>query len=245
MPPLEDEPPHATMKIRPRQSRQPNRRPRSFFLRELKPGPSSASPPIGSSMAKNTPRECGERDAVVAAVVFTVSVEVPVPLVIAAVLNEQVGGRLTAGVTLQVRFTVALKPLTGAIVMVEVAMPPAATVAGVSVDGVMVKSATRAAVTVKLTVVEWFTVPAPATVTVYGPVGVVVEVVTVNAALPEPPATEPGTMAHVGAGVTTGAMLHVRFTVLLKPLSGVTMIEEVAVPPAATELGESADAAMV
>ncbi len=157
----------------------------------------------------------------VAAVVLTVTTEVPVPLGIEAGLREHVGGRDTAGVMLHVRFTVLLKPFTGATVIVDVADPPAETVAGVSAEAAMVKSATGAAVSVKLMVVLWFAEPAPATVTMYAPVGVVAEVLIVSVEVPEPPEMDAGTKAHVGAGVTTGVMLlHDRFTVPVKPLSG-------------------------
>jgi len=61
---------------------------------------------------------------------------------------------------------VPLKPLSGAMVTTEMADPPAATEAGVRVEPAIVKSATGAAVTVKLTVVLWFTDPAPETVAV-------------------------------------------------------------------------------
>ena len=68
---------------------------------------------------------------------------------------------------LQDRFTIPLKPFIGMTVIVEVAEAPAETVAGERVEAAIVKSATRVAVTVKLTVVLWFTDPAPAiTVTV-------------------------------------------------------------------------------
>jgi hypothetical protein len=45
--------------------------------------------------------------------------------------------------------TVLLKPFVGAIVIVEVAVPPAFTAAGVRVEAAMVKSGTGAAVTVR------------------------------------------------------------------------------------------------
>ena len=69
---------------------------------------------------------------------------------------------------------------------------------------------------------------------------------TVNVAVPDPFATEVGTKAHVGAGVTAGViLLQDKTTVLLKPLSGATLTVEVAVPPAATEAGFRADAVSV
>ncbi len=129
---------------------QPSMKPSSFFLLARMPVPSSASPPIGNSIAKVRPVVCGLSDAVVAAVVETVKVEVPVPLVTEAGLNAQVGCRVAAGVTAQVRFTVPVKPFTGAMVMVDVAAPPGVTVAGVGVEATTVKSGTGAAVTVKV-----------------------------------------------------------------------------------------------
>jgi hypothetical protein len=97
------------------------------------------------------PLECGVRDAVVAAVVATVSVEVPEPPATEAGLNEHVGIRATTGVTLQVRLTALLKPFCGAIVIVEVAEAPAETVAGASAVPPIVKSGP--AVTVKVSTV--------------------------------------------------------------------------------------------
>ena len=76
--------------------------------------------------------------------------------------------------------------------------------------------------------------------------GVVADVLTVNVAVPDPFATEVGTKAHVGAGVTAGViLLQDKFTVPLNPLSGATVMVEVADPPAATEAGVRADAVSV
>lgn len=185
-------------------------------------------------------RACG-------AVVETVSVAVPEPLATELGLNEQVGRAVTEGViALQDRLTVPLKAFTGAIVIVEAADPPAAIETGQSVEAVIVKSATGAAVTVRLTVALWFKDPEPAMVTVKVPVGVVAEVLTVNAEVPEPLAIELGTNTHVGAGLTTGlTLLQDRLPVPLKPLSGATVIVEVADAPAGTVAGESGDAAIV
>ena len=72
--------------------------------------------------------------------VATVRVEVPEPLATEVGFNEQVAGRFTTGVMLQDRLTVLLKPLNGAIVMVEVADPAAVTEAGERADAVTVKS---------------------------------------------------------------------------------------------------------
>ena len=59
-----------------------------------------------------------------------VSVDVPDPPVTELELNEHVGAGVAAGVTAHVRFTVPVKPFTGAMVIVEVAVPPFVTVAG-------------------------------------------------------------------------------------------------------------------
>ena len=86
----------------------------------------------------------------VAAVVVTVSVEVPVPPGTEAGFNAHVGPRVTAGATVQVKATAAVNPLTGAIVTVEVDDAPAATEAGARGEAAMVKSAHTTAVTVRL-----------------------------------------------------------------------------------------------
>ena len=96
------------------------------------------------------PRDRGSSDAVAAAVVLTVSVEVSVVPVSEAGFNAQVGPRVAAGVTVQVRATGSARPLTRAIVIVEVDDAPAATEAGVSAVAAMVKSGSTAAVTVRL-----------------------------------------------------------------------------------------------
>ena len=80
---------------------------------------------------------------------LTVSVEVPEPFATEPGLSEQVVGRATTGVMPQDRVTVLLKPFTGAIIIVDVADPPAETVAGESVEAAIVKSA--GALTVRLT----------------------------------------------------------------------------------------------
>jgi hypothetical protein len=150
-PPPEEEPPHADRKIKPENSTQPKKNPRNFFLRDEMPVPSKASPPIGNNIAKKMPRDCGDTEAVVAAVVLTVNVDGPAPPVTAAGLNAQVAGWLAAaGVMAQVRFTVLVNPATAAIVIVEVDDAPAAIVAGVRAVPVIVKSGTTAAVTVRL-----------------------------------------------------------------------------------------------
>ena len=118
------------------------------------PVPSKANPPIGSSIAKKMPLDRGVTEAVVAAVVLTVSVDVPAPPVTAAGLSAQVAGWLAAvGVMAQVRFTVPVKPATAAMVIVEVEVAPAAIEAGVSAVPAMLKSGVRGATTLNPTVV--------------------------------------------------------------------------------------------
>lgn len=70
-------------------------------------------------------------------------------------------------------------------------------------------------------------------------------VLTVKVEVPEPAATEVGFSEQTGGRFTTGAMLQVRATALLKPFSGATVIVDVPDPPAEIAAGEKADAAMV
>ena len=84
--------------------------------------------------------------------VVTVRADVPEPPATELGLNEQVGARAPAGETaLQVRLTAPVKPLVGAMVIVEVEDPPAATEAGERAAAVIVKSGPG--VTVRPTVV--------------------------------------------------------------------------------------------
>lgn len=75
--------------------------------------------------------------------------------------------------------------------------------------------------------------------------GVVAAALKVRTEVPEPLTIEGGTNAHVGGGVTTGAMLHVKATALLKLLIGAMVTVEVADAPTATDAGESVEAAIV
>jgi len=129
------------MKMRPESIRHIRNGARNFLRREVQPAPSTASPPIGNHMAKKMPFDCGTTDAVVAAVVLTVSVEVPAPPATGVGLNEHVGARVTTGVmALHDRATLPLKPFCVAIVMVEVPDAPAEIVAGENADAATVKS---------------------------------------------------------------------------------------------------------
>jgi len=182
----------------------------------------------------------GARDALVAAVVLKVRVEVVDPPAIGFGLNEHVGAGLATGVMLQVKLTALLNPFCGVMVMAEVADPPAVTVAGENAAAAIVKSAAAAVFTVRLIEVVWLTDPVvvPVTITLYGPAGVVAPVLMVKAELPEPPSTEVGTKAQVGAGVTTGVMLlHDSATVLVKPFAALMVIVEVADAPCTTGAG--------
>jgi len=88
--------------------------------------------------------------------VLTVSVEAPEPFATELGLKEHAGARVTAGVTLlQDRLTVPLKPFIGVMVIVEVADPPAETVAGESGEAATVKSAGGGiGLTIRLTAVS-------------------------------------------------------------------------------------------
>jgi hypothetical protein len=106
----------------------------------------------------------GLRDAT-AATVVTVRVEVPFPPATDAELNLQAGGTAVAGVTAQVRFTAELKPPAGATVTMEVAVPPADTVAGVSTAAAS-ENVAAPPVTDRLRVAVWVRLPeVPLTVT--------------------------------------------------------------------------------
>jgi hypothetical protein len=70
-------------------------------------------------------------------------------------------------------------------------------------------------------------------------------VLTVIVDVPEALATEAGLNEHAGGRLTTGVMLQDRVTAPLKPLCAVIVIVDVAETPAATEAGESAEAATV
>lgn len=72
--------------------------------------------------------------------VRSVSVEVPEPVTELGA-NAHVGGGVAAGtILLQDKLNVPSKPFRGVMVMVDVADPPAATVAGESAEPVIVKS---------------------------------------------------------------------------------------------------------
>jgi hypothetical protein len=93
------------------------------------------------------PLEEDVRDAC-AALVLTVSVEVPEAFATELGLNEHVGAGVPPPLMLQARLTLPLKPFIGAMVLVEVADPPAETLAGDSAEVEILKSCV-----VRLTVV--------------------------------------------------------------------------------------------
>jgi hypothetical protein len=242
-PPLLDElpPPQAGMKTMPAITMQSSRTPSSFFRRELRPAPNSVIPPMGSNSAYKMPVECGARDAFAFAVVLMVSVEVPEPGT-EVELNEHVGAGVPPPVMLlQARLTLPLKLATGVMVMVEVADPPAETVAGESAVAVIAKSGVVLACTTRLTEVVWLVDPeVPVMVTVDVPPGVaaVVEMVRVEVAGAEPGVTDGGLNEHVAPFGRPAE--HDSETALLKPFSALTEMVEVADPPAETVAGESA-----
>jgi hypothetical protein len=136
-----------------------------------------------------------------------VRVEVPEPTTLAA-LREQ------DEPALWLRLTVPAKPFTGAIVMVELPEGEAFTVVGFAV---IVKS-----VGVNVTVVVWERgLPAPVTVTV---------VVTRGGVNVQDRIELPDPVTLVGLSVHA-ALLTDRLTIPLKPLSAVTAMVDVAVPP--------------
>lgn len=92
------------------------------------------------------------------------------------------------GVTVQVRLTVELKPPEGVIVTVDVAEPPGVTVAGASGAAVSANDGAAAAVTVRLAVVVWTSVPeVPVIVKLKGPPTLDAVVVTISGTLNCPP----------------------------------------------------------
>lgn len=156
----------------------------------------------------------------VAAVVLTVSVEGPEPPVTDAGLSEQVGVRVPARETLQVKATALVKLLIGLIVIVEVEDPPAETVAGLSVEAEIVKSGIRA--TVRLTVASWLKDPeVPVTVMLEVAIGVtaVVMMVRVEVTAVAPGVTTEGPKLQLEP---SGRPEQLRVTGLLKPLIALT-----------------------
>jgi len=169
---------------------------------------------------------------VVAALVLTFSVEVPEPLITEVGVNEQVGGKVTLGATLQDKLTAPLKPFIGVIVIVEVADPPAATKVGESAKAVTEKSGGgggTAELTVSATVVSWLTEPdVSVTVTLEIPAGVLDDVATASAVVT---GTGPG-ITDAGANEQLAPdgrpAEHENVSGLLKPF--VALISIVAVP---------------
>ncbi len=152
-PPPDEDPPHAFRKSKPENRTQPNRKPRYRLLREVKPAPSRARPPIGNHMANESSEELAS-DAVVTGLVVTVSTDVPVPPVTVAGAKAHVGANVTTGVmAVQERLTSPVNPFTEAMVIVEVELAPALTEAGVKAEADKVKSTTGAGPTVRATVV--------------------------------------------------------------------------------------------
>jgi hypothetical protein len=68
---------------------------------------------------------------------------------------------------------------------------------------------------------------------------------TVKAEVPAPLTIEAGLNEQVGAGVTTGVMLQLSPTLPVNPFKAAIVIVEAEDTPAATEAGDSAEAATV
>ena len=158
-----------------------------------------------------------------------VKVEEPEPPGTGLGTNAHVGGGVTTGVMLlHDRLTAPLKPLSAAMVIVEVADPPCAIAAGEGVEAAMVKSASG--VTVRPTGVVWLNDPAVAvTVTLEVAAGVpaVVLIVKVEVAGDPPGVTGFGTNPQV-APVGKVKESQPRVTALLKPFEPVTVMVYVA-----------------
>ncbi len=130
-------------------------------------------------------------------------------------------------VTLQERLTVPVKPAIGAMVTVEVADAPAATVAGENAVAEIVKSGAN---TVRLTVVLWLVDPdVPVTVMFEVPAGVFELVPMVRVDVPVA-FSDPCTKVQLAP---TGRPEQVRLTVLANPFSIETVTVEVPELPGA------------
>ena len=133
-PPPDEDPPHAFRKSKPENTTQPKRKPRYRLLREVKPAPSSASPPIGNHMANESSEERAS-DAVVTGLVVTVNTDVPVPPVTVAGAKAHWGNQRhnrsdrCAGKT-----HIAGKAIHRSDGIVEVELAPALTEAGVKAE---------------------------------------------------------------------------------------------------------------
>lgn len=162
-------------------------------------------------------------DTVWAAVVLSVSVDVPEAFGTELKLNPQIGAGVPPPVTLlHASATAPVKPPVGAMVMVEVAVPPAETVAGASTGAVIVKPG---ADTFKLTDVLWLAPEVPVTVMLEVVSGVFEFVLTVRVDVPDA-FSEPGEKAQLAP---TGRLAdaQVRVTVPLNPCVADTVIVEV------------------
>jgi hypothetical protein len=153
-------------------------------------------------------------------VVLTVRTEVPEALGTDAGLNEHVGPRVADGATLQVKATAVVKPLSGATVMVEVEVAPAAIVAGVNAVAAIVKSGVGGGtVTVKPTVASWlkdWKVPVTVTVEVANGVAAVVETVITEVTVAACGVTDDGLNEQLAP---RGSPEQVRVTALRKLLA--------------------------
>ena len=197
--------------------------------RALLPAANQPKPRPGCGEITAPDRECG-------AVVVTVSADVPDPFATEGGANKHVGAGVPPPVTLQARLTVPVKPPVGAMVIVEVAVPPAATLAGASVVRAIVKSGVAGALTVRLIDVVWLTDPeVPVTVMLEVAVGVAAAVVMVRVEVPD--ATGVGANAQV-TPVGRLEVTHVRSTMPVNPFVADTVTVDVPdCPGAETMIG--------
>jgi hypothetical protein len=208
---------------------------------------SSTSKTVAAALAPTTQRRLfgrrlfvGRKGMPAAAVVLTVSVAVPVGVVVPAKLigppTEHVGGSAapTTPVTLHDSVIAPVNPPVPVAVIVEVPDCPGVAIvtavdASVNAPGV---------VTVTVTVVVTTLAPlVPVTVTVYADNDVVAVVVTVSVEVCEAPSTIDGLLnEQVGVDVRfVGATLQVSATVPVNPFVGATVITDVPELPATTE----------
>lgn len=187
--------------------------------------PANNAPLLAASQPqpRPDPGDFNAPERLVPDVVCTVNVEVPEPLATGFEPNVHDGAGLPPPVTVQASVTEPVKPPLGLMVTVEVADPPAATVAGVSAGAAIVKPGDD---TVKLMDVLWTVAPeVPVTVMLEVPSGVFELVVMVSVDVPEA-VREPGEKLQAAP---TGrlACMQVRLTVPLNPFSIETVMVEV------------------
>jgi len=175
---------------------------------------------------------------VTAAVVPTVAVNgAGVPFATLTELGTvHVGAGVTTGVMLQLRLTVPLKVPAGVTCMSNFALCPALMVCDVDCPNAGPTAKSGAACTTCESVVLWTMEPdVPETFTGYVPAGVVVDVVTVNADVPEALLMVAGLKPQLAP---LGKPEQESVTVPLNPKVGATATVEVAAFPATTVEGD-------